>query len=306
MNLLKIITEIEKVDPEVYDRFDSRRRVFQHLSTAGKALSAAALPGLLSSLFSKAYGQSSTLPADIANILNFALKLEYLEYHFYNKGLNMAGLIPAGAGRDALTTIRTDENNHVTALRGVLGSQAIAALPETNFDYTGSKGSTRAPLFPTVFTDYNTFLAVAQAFEDTGVRAYKGGAAGLMANKTVLTAALNIHSVEARHASHLRTMRRGGPSVAGAGTGASPKSWISGTDGGGPAPTATAPIYGAGSPASSFPAEDNVSQGGVNLQTALGSQLTSTPNAISEAFDEPLDATTVSNIALNFVIGSTF
>jgi rubrerythrin len=302
MNLFKIITEIEKVDPEVYDRFDSRRRVFQHLGTAGKAFTAAALPGMLSAVFSKAYGQGTTLPTDIANILNFALKLEYLESIFYNKGLNTTGLIPAGAGRDALTAIRNDENNHVTALRGVLGSQAIAPLTEANFDFTGAKGGTRAPLFPTVFSDYNTFLAVAQAFEDTGVRAYKGGAAGLMANKTVLTAALNIHSVEARHASHLRSMRRGGPGAAGAGTGASPKSWISGNDGGGPAPSATAPIYGAGTPAASFPGEENVTQAGVNLQTTLNQSAA----AVSEAFDEPLDAATVTAIALNFVVGNTF
>lgn len=297
MNLFKIITEIEKVDPEVYDRFDSRRGVFKYFTTSSKALAGAALPGLLSSLFTKAYGQTGSLPADIAAILNFALKLEYLEAIFYNKGLNTSGLIPAGAGRDALTTIRTDENNHVTALRGLLGAQAIAPLTEANFDFTGAKGGTRAALFPTVFSDYAIFLAVAQSFEDTGVRAYKGGAAGLMANKDILTAALNIHSVEARHASHLRSMRRGGPAAAGAGTGASPKSWITGTDGGGPAPTATTPIYAG---------EDNVSQGGVNLQTALGSQVTTTPNAITEAFDEPLTVAAVTDIALNFVIGNTF
>ena len=50
-------------------------------------------------------------------------------------------------------------------------------------------------------------LALAQAFEDTGVRAYKGQAGALMGNDNLLTAALQIHSVEARHASEIRRLR---------------------------------------------------------------------------------------------------
>jgi rubrerythrin len=50
-------------------------------------------------------------------------------------------------------------------------------------------------------------LALAQAFEDTGVRAYKGQAANLMSKPDLLTAALQIHSVEARHASEVRRLR---------------------------------------------------------------------------------------------------
>jgi hypothetical protein len=56
------------------------------------------------------------------------------------------------------------------------------------------------------FTDYQQFL-LAQAFEDTGVRAYKGQAANLMSKPDLLTAALQIHSVEARHASEVRRLR---------------------------------------------------------------------------------------------------
>lgn len=49
------------------------------------------------------------------------------------------------------------------------------------------------------FNDYPTFLLLSQAFEDTGVRAYKGQAPK-MAGNDLLTAALQIHSVEACHA----------------------------------------------------------------------------------------------------------
>ncbi len=304
MDIFKLITDIEKVDPEIYDRLDSRRRVFKSMGGIGKTVATAAVPALLSSIFTKAYGQTTTLDQGVVDVLNFALKLEYLESLFYQKGVATSGLIPAGAGLTALTQIRDDENKHVTFLRTVLGTRAIAPLTQANFDFTGAKGGARAPLFADVFSNYGTFLAVAQSFEDTGVRAYKGGAPALKGNKTVLEAALNIHSVEARHASHVRTMRRG-LDKAGAGTGASPKSWISGTDGGGAAPAVTAGIYNAGTPAASFPAESNVTQGGVNLQTALAS-LNFPAAAFSEAFDEPLDTTTVANIALNFIVGNTF
>ena len=51
-----------------------------------------------------------------------------------------------------------------------------------------------------VFSNYKTFLAVSQALEDTGVRAYKGQAGNLKSSDEILTVALQIHSVEARHA----------------------------------------------------------------------------------------------------------
>ncbi len=310
MNLLNLISEIEKVDPEVYGRLDSRRRVFKHLSGMGGKVAVAAVPALFSGILHKAYGQTTTLPTAIADVLNFALKLEYLESLFYIKGTGTANLIPAGAATTALGIIRDDEVKHVAFLRTALGSQAGPVLTDADFDFTGAKGGTRPALFPTVFSDYQTFLAVAQSLEDTGVRAYKGAAPSLMSNKTVLEAALDIHSVEARHASHLRTMRRGNngtltPSAPANPNSMTPKSWVSNQDGGGAAPAATAAIYGAGTPAASFPAEDNVTQGGVNLQTALAS-LNFTKEAITEAFDEPLDTTTVAAIAVNFFIRATF
>lgn len=340
MNFFNILSEIEKTDPEVFERFDSRRRVFKHLSGFGKKMTAATLPLALTAIFNKAYGQASGAPS-IPDVLNFALKLEYLEAIFYNLGLSGDGTVgnntttPAQTALRAqfsatnlasLLKIRTDENNHVNFLRTAItqaGATPIAAPAISQFDFTGGKGSNAGP-FAGVFANAALFLAVAQSLEDTGVRAYKGGAPYLAADKTILTAALNIHSVEARHAARLRTMRRGGPTndrasgAVAAGTGASPKSWITGTEGGGASPAQTAPIYGAGvapsyTPAGiTFPAEDNVTQGatgaapGVNLQTALAS-LSFPAAAFSEAFDEPLPVPTVLTIASTFTItGSTF
>lgn len=325
MNLLNLISEIEKADPEVYGRLDSRRRVFQHLSGFGGKLAAAAVPFALGSLFNKAYAGSTATLATVTEVLQYALILENLEANFYNAGLGttaspntaITGALSAN-NLKALRTIRTDETNHVTFLRTTITSLGATPVAPAvaDFDYTGAQGGSRAALFANVLTNAGTLLAVAQALEDTGVRAYKGGATDLMSNKTVLEAALNIHSVEARHAARLRTMRRGGlmpandrASAVAAGTDptSSPKSWVSNTDNGGPAPTATAPVYGAGADAAAFPAESNVTQATVNITNLLtaanvtGLTAANAAIAATEAFDEPLDMVTVKAIARNFV-----
>lgn len=303
MDFFKILSDIEKVDAEVYERFDTRRSVFKHLSGMGKAVTAATMPAVLGTMFRKAYGQTSTLSADIVNTLNLALSLEYLERYFYQAGIDR-GLF-TGTDLNAITIIRDDEIGHINALRGVLGSQAIADPTAAAFDYTAG-----GKLNP--FGSAALFLGNAQAFVDTGVRAYKGGAVNLMSNKDILTAALNIHSVEARHSSHIRTMRRGlngaGLTVVGLEGGGSgdlmPKSWVSLQENGGPAPAVTAPVYAASLPNTTpaNPAEDNVTQATVNVQTGSTAPtgLTITAAAASEAFDEPLNGDSVKAIARNF------
>lgn len=274
MNLIKIIEEIEKVDPELQERMSPRRDAIKNITSFGSKVAVAALPFAFATLFKKAYGATATVAVN--DVLNFALKLEYLESYFYNQGVAQAGLIPAGdAGY--FNTIKTDENEHVTFLKSVLGS---AAVPMPNFDLT-AKGA-----FPTVLSNYDTFLAVANTFEDTGVRAYKGQAPNLLGNQVVLTAALSIHAVEARHASAVRSIR--------ASRGVSIAPWITGTasvynDTGVAAVNGN---YGAG--ASGYPAENNTIQGGVDitkLPSASGS--TTAVNIAVEAFDEPLDMATV-------------
>lgn len=305
MDLFKIFSEIEKVDAEVYERFDTRRRVFKHMAGLGKTVTAATMPAMLSAMFNKAYGQTSTLSPEIIATLRLALQLEYLEFHYYNTALATPGLIPPQEV-PAITIIRDDELGHKTALSAVLGSNAIPDPGRAAFDYSGGGKVGGDP-----FSSTALFYGTAQGFVDTGVRAYKGGAPNLMANKDILTAALNIHSVEARHSSHVRSFRRGGPNMAGEVAGGpgnlKPKSWVSLKENDGPAPAATAPVYGPGA-STDFPAEDNVIQGGVNVQTTttfptIPGGTISDPQkqaAASESFDEPLDAETVKSIARNF------
>jgi hypothetical protein len=323
MNFFQILSEIEKVDPEVYDRLDSRRAVFKHMSGLGQKLTAAAVPLAVGAIFNKAYAQTNTGLAAI-DVLNFALKLEYLEKYFYQQ---RPTALFSSVNQAGLSLIATDEANHVTFLttviNGISSGRAFADPTVAAFDYTAGGA------FPTALTSASTYLALAQSFEDTGVRAYKGAAplTNVMANKTVLTAALNIHSVEARHASHIRSMRRAGsPSTQTAPSqgvpaspyDAAPKSWVSGTDNGGAAAPATAGIYGAGNDTGSatygsggktgsaagvtFLSEANTTQGGVPLSTSTSPTFAGFPSsAFSEAFDEGLDVGTVTAIAKLFV-----
>lgn len=309
MNFFQIISEIEKVDPEVYDRLDSRRSIFKNMTGLGQKLAAAAVPLAVGAIFNKVYAQTP-VGAGVNDVLNFALRLEYLESYFYNNRTTVTGLSTQNAA--ALALIATDESNHVSFLRTVLGSAAIAAPATTGvFDYT-AKGA-----FPTALTNAGVYLALAQSFEDTGVRAYKGAAPLVMANKTVLTAALNIHSVEARHASHIRAMRRAGASSTTPAQGvpaspysSAPKSWISGNDGGGAVPGTTDAIYAAGNNTNavsgiSYDAETSTVQGNVNLAT--NTTISGFPtNSFSEAFDEGLDVGSVAKIANMFSVSGNY
>ena len=95
-------------------------------------------------------------------------------------------------------TISKHETEHVATLKSALGS---AAISKPSFDFTaGGK-------YKDVFKNFKTFATLAQTFEDTGVAAYAGQAPGLTHGGDLLTTALRIHSVEARHAAEVRLVR---------------------------------------------------------------------------------------------------
>ena len=116
MNLQNIISEIEKVDGEVFDRLAhvSRRGLFSSLT---KKTIAVAAPAVAASMFTKAYGNH--IPANVAEVFNFALALEYLEYRFYDTANNLT-MIPT-IYKEAFELIRRHEQVHVQLLKSVLG-----------------------------------------------------------------------------------------------------------------------------------------------------------------------------------------
>jgi hypothetical protein len=283
MNLFNIIDEIEKVDPEIHDRLNPRRAAIKNITSFGSKVAVAAMPFALGTLFKKAYGAAST--DDIIGVLNFALTLEHLEAGFYNKGTASPGLIPA-AGSAYLANVTRDENNHVKFLQTVITSLKGTPVGPATFDFTGGNNKGNGP-FKDVFTNYTTFLAVAQVFEDTGVRAYKGQAPNLIGNQVVLTAALSIHAVEARHASAVRKLRYD------LGHDTKIRPYIVSTASLGN-DTGVAVANG------NYAGEENVTQGGVNLVSALGVSV----GVATASFDEPLSKAQVTDLLVGSFIVS--
>jgi len=237
-------------------------------------------------MLNKAYGSPTGTKDAISDVLNFALTLEYIESEFYKAGYAAATsgtlAIPAGAPLTSILTIRNHEIAHVNFLKTAITSLGGTPVSFTaaSFDFT-AKGN-----FMNVFTDYALFLAVAQTFEDTGVRAYKGQAGNLMSNNDILTAALNIHSVEARHASHIRQMRKANGGLVPAGVDVKP--WITLNQSG----------IGSAAVQASYNGEELTTQAGVNIINIGGKVISA--SAASEAFDEPLTKEQVVSIVTPF------
>ena len=274
MSIFKFIESFTNDD--LMQNKGSRRESFAQFGKLGKNLALASIPFGLSALSNKAFASDiGPTPSTPIGALQLALTLEYLEKEYYQLGL-ASGVIPTG-GRDekVFMQISAHETDHVTFLiagLGGAGSPNFVAKP--TFDFT--VGGAFSP-----FTDYQQFLALAQAFEDTGVRAYKGQAKNLISTPDLLTAALQIHSVEARHASEVRRLR-------------GQKGWIVGNNRGGLPSQAQATYDG----------EENTLQAGFNTATvsngSAGPSILS--GAGSESFDEPLTTQQVVTIANLFIV----
>ena len=254
-------TILADIDPEIGVRV-SQSGAFHNAALKLGVLATA--PLVIAAASTAAFGEGAQLPAKIRDVLNFALTLEYLEDEFYRTALASDKLIPAET-RATFETIGKHEAAHVEVLKGALGSHAAK---KPTFDFT-AKGA-----FSDVFSNYRTFLALSQAFEDTGVRAYKGQAGNLKSSDEVLTIALQIHSVEARHAAEVRLIR-GQPA------------WII-SNSRGDMPEATQAVYDG---------EADFTQGGADIKDLGGLSA----DALSGAFDEPLSKGKVLAIAKMFI-----
>jgi rubrerythrin len=152
-------------------------------------------------------------PPDVP-ILNYALTLEHLENAFYREGLeefaddelmNADALSAFGEAvrmdvPEFLSTIGANEAAHVEALSGTISDLGGEPVSEAEYDFG--------------YETPSEFLGVAKALENTGVAAYKG-AAPSVSNDEIFSAALSIHSVEARHAAFLNELNVESPFPAG-------------------------------------------------------------------------------------------
>lgn len=145
------------------------------------------------------YGLSAVTPfvsqalaqtgGDDAEILNFALTLEYLEADFYNVKGKQVGL--SGQAKSYATLFGEEEQDHVNALTTVIKQLGGTPVAKPTFVFPVSSES--------------TFLALASVLENTGVGAYNGAAPSLK-SKQVLASAGSIVQIEARHAAAINLL----------------------------------------------------------------------------------------------------
>lgn len=193
---------------KVRENLKSRRGFVRQLGLASAGV------GAFLGLVERGEAQSIT----DADVVQFALNLEYLEAEFYTvartgQTIDAMGIGITGNGSSGPTTggqkvtfiegsslamvadqIGADERAHVALLRNTLQSLGVTpiAKPAINLNALGVG-----------FDSQESFLALARAFEDIGVTAY-GGAAPLLTSKAILGAAARILAAEAEHVGNIR------------------------------------------------------------------------------------------------------
>ncbi len=267
MKILNLLETFSKVEASTtLHSPTSRRAAFSKFGDIAIDFAKVAAPfGIAALAPVRAHAQMGN---SVVQVLNFALLLEYLEAEYYETGLDNSGLL-TGDVRLVIEQISQHENAHVDLLSSEIIRLGGTPRDKPDFDFTA--GGT----FPDVFSNQGTFLAVAQAFEDTGVRAYKGQAGFLIDDPNVLTVALQIHSVEARHAAKIRRMR-------------DLQGWIPEEDG----------IPGVPAAQAVYDGEANVTHLGLDAVANSGGV---GREAVTEAYDEPLTEQEVTAIASMFL-----
>ena len=278
MDIIKLLNEF--TSENLLNERSSRRNSFKTLGSFGRKAAVAAIPfGLATLMPKKTFAQMGG--GDPIAALQLALTLEYLEAAFYNMGTMSGGIVDQQGDARAMTVynkIADHENAHVAFLQSGLGDDAIDS-PEFDFTAGGLFDPFNEDSGVPAETSYAQFLAISQALEDTGVRAYKGQAGNLMGTQ-FLTPALQIHSVEARHASEVRRIR-------------GLKGWITLDERGMGMPMQTQAVYDG---------EENITQLGID-NSDFAPQSANAAAAASEAYDEILTGEQASAIAGLFIVG---
>ena len=289
MNFKDIVSDIEKADPSKFQEVTNRRDI---LKSIGKKVALAAVPLSVNSLFSTK-SNAQTTSTSVLSSLNFALQLEYFEYNFFRTGNSTGGLIPS-SDLPGFLAIEKHELAHINFLiNTITGMGGTAFVPKyySNNPFCPAAYDFTAGGQYQIYTsgNYYLYLDLAQVFEDLIVRAYNGILANLTSNASVLTSIAQLQSVEGRHASHVRYVRRFSTTAP-----ENPKPWITNN-----IPVSYYPITNF---QPFYNGEDNQVQYGIDITTLPGITGTLSQTAATEAFDEPLDQATVLSYLAPFLL----
>jgi hypothetical protein len=161
------------------------------MEAAALAVAGAAAGGIVLGELAEPATSSPSAKQD-AQILNFALLLEYVQTAFYAEAIKRGGL--DGELLSFARTVQEHEQAHQDFLKKALGSAARKS-PELDFgDDT---------------KDADRFKVASLKLEDLSVAAYNSQAPNL--TKATLAAAAKIVSVEARHAAWIRDIQGANP-----------------------------------------------------------------------------------------------
>ncbi len=142
---------------------------------------------------------------DPLGVLSLAVANEQMEVAFYSEALETFSeedFVDAGYSAEVFQQfgqIRDNEVAHAEAFAQALEDLGGDPVEDLEFDF----GDTLA--------DVASFVAQAQVFENNDVGALEGSAPFLQGNAELLTAALNVHSVEARQAAYVNGLNGASP-----------------------------------------------------------------------------------------------
>lgn len=263
MKLNNIINELADISPEQLDDKGSRRNLLKKIS-AKVAVAAVPLGAAMLPKTAKAQSKETLI-----NILNYLLKLEYVNSRFYGQSLQTETLIPEKF-LEQIKMVNTHVNAQIEVLKAMVFT--LGGTPQVidagSIDLSGGRGQGNGP-FLKASTDTAMFLLLMTYLSDAGVRIYKGQITEVLSDKDVVKVLSNIHSVKARHAAFARYMRSFLASE-------SAKPWITRNDSDSANPNVQRAYAGEGA----------VSQAGITVVGINGFDVRE--DAATQAFDEPL------------------
>lgn len=253
-----------------------RRALLRSAGQAGLRAIATALP-----LAATLPGVAAPAAETVLDSIRLLLTLADLQAALFSRALAAPSPIDA-AIRPDIVRIQLLHQRQATFLRGLFASAGAQVPAVPTFDFSGSHNGTGPVQFADVFATTDGFLRVAQPLADAAARIYLGQLLTMRTNTQLLTPITRRQAVEARVASHLRTLRRG--------TGTLPKSWPSTTD---PAVAAALSVTQTGEATLEQPVPGITSTNtfsGLRLIdfNALFAANPVQTTALTEAFDEPL------------------